>query len=135
MNKAAEHRWLKRQASIAVARERLDEAHWSRLGRWLRDLAELINEYEAIHKAQHNDGVDVETTRPIALELVAAYEQCTALYPTLPEVREVFKARKESGKHEFPWPSDRYARRLLGSLDLQLRAAKRGAPHGTRRPK
>jgi len=88
----------------------------------LRDFAELIC------KARYNDGVDSGTARPIALELVAAYEQCTAFRPTLREVREVFKARKK-----FRWPGDFYARRRLRSLCLPLRPAKRGAPKKTKK--
>ena len=88
----------------------------------LRDFA------EAIYKAQRNNGVGPETNRPIAWELVAAYEQCTAFHPTLPEVRQIFIARKN-----FRWPGDYYARRLLKSLCLlKLRPAKRGAPRKTK---
>jgi hypothetical protein len=83
---------------------------------------------ELIYKARYNDNVYLGTRRPIAFELVAAYEQCTAFHPTLPEVREVFKAREK-----FRWPGDFYARRLLRSLCLPLRPAKRGPPKKTKR--
>lgn len=88
----------------------------------LRDLG------EAICLALRDGGVDKVTDRAIALELVNAYEQCPALQPTLPEVREIFKARKKLG-----WPGDFYARRALRSLGLQLRPAKRGAPRKTKK--
>jgi hypothetical protein len=83
----------------------------------LRDLG------QAICNAHRQEGVDLVTDRPIALELVNAYEQCPALRPTLPEVREIFIARKK-----YRWPGDFYARRVLLSLRLPLRPAKRGAP-------
>ena len=83
----------------------------------------LRNLGEAICLALCDGGVDSVTDRPIALELVAAYEQCSAFYPTLPEVRKIFIARK---KHR--WHGDFYARRALRSLGLQLRPARRGRP-------
>jgi hypothetical protein len=88
--------------------------------RLLRDFAEVI------YDAQRNDAVGPETKRPIAWELVAAYEQCAAFPPTLPEVRQIFIARKN-----FRWPTDFYARRVLKSLRLELRPAKRGCPRKT----
>jgi hypothetical protein len=86
----------------------------------LRDLAEAL--------CNGTDVASVTPPRPIALELVNAYEQCTAFHPTLPEVRETFIARKKCR-----WPGDFYARRALRSLGLVLRAATRGRPTGPRR--
>ncbi len=88
----------------------------------LRDLG------EAICLALRDGGVDSGTDRPIALELVNAYEQCTAFPPTLPEVRKVFIARNKIARKKCRWPGDFYARRRLRSLCLHLRPAKRGRP-------
>jgi hypothetical protein len=95
--------------------------------RMLRDLGEAICNARA-RLADGVDLVDLETMHPIAEEVVKAYEQCAALVPTLPEVREMFIARKKAGIHKFSWPADFSARRALLSRCLELRPAKRGAP-------
>ena len=82
----------------------------------LRDIGEAL--------CNLKNGCSIVGDRPVAQELVTAYEQCASYRPTLPEVRRVFKNR---GK--LRWPGDFYARRLLrDTLGLNLRSAKRSRP-------
>jgi len=72
---------------------------YRKIANWLLETAYteprlLRNLDKAICNARRNDGVDLKIDRSIAWELVTAYEQCTAVLPTLPEVRAIFITRK-----------------------------------------
>ena len=97
--------------------------------RQLRDLG------QAIINAQKRGCVDLVTDDPSALELVNAYEWCTARPPTIAEVEEIFIARGKAGKHDFPWRGGFYARRALLSRGLRTLPAKRGRRTGWRKTK
>ena len=91
----------------------------------------LRNLGEAICLALRDGGVDSVINRPIALELVNAYEQCEprdGLRPTIKELRDKFKDLSD----ESDWPGDFSAVRTLRGLNLEVAPSKRGRPINAR---
>jgi hypothetical protein len=89
----------------------------------------LRNLGEAICNARRNDGVDLGTSRPIAEELVDAYEQSRdGLRPTIKELRDKFKDLSD----ESDWPGDFSAVRTLRGLNLEIAPSKPGRPINAR---
>jgi len=113
------------------------KARADHIAKWLLQMAcirpQVLRIFaEAICTARDNNSVSLTITRSIALEFVNAYEQCTAFYPSITEVREVFIARKEEGLHNEKWPGNSSASRTLRNLGLKLQA-KRGRPRKRRK--